>query len=192
MSHAEVEDFIRKADVDGDGVIDYEEFAQMMTAQENEEEEEEEYQVEGWFTLMDKSMLRHGQIGSVHLRMSWLYDPAMDKGHELFNEEEHGDSHARSKKTGTALEQLQMNSNETMLKLGNLLLVSNMIDTFPVLFTAKRITIRNINFFLGDLFRGYEGAAEKGATPQGSCSTKHHQDHHNYPSLSPLSFESPV
>lgn len=169
MSREEVEEFIRKADTDGDGLIDYEEFAQMMTAEECEEEETEEYQVEGWFTLMDKNMLRHGQLGSVHLRMSWIYDPTMDQSHELYNEDEHGDSHARNKKAATALEQLQGNSNETMLKLGNLLLVSNMVDTFPVLFTAKRITLRNINFFLGDLFRGYEGAAEQGAAPQGLC-----------------------
>ena len=123
------------------------------------------YQVEGWFTLMDRNMLSHGATGSVHLKMSWIYDPKMDHLSPEFDSLDEQDKKEVEEKLPlplTAMQQLQMNSNETSLKLGNPLLVSHMLHCFPVLFIVKRVTIRNINFFLGDLFSGYDGAADKG------------------------------
>ena len=118
-----------------------------------------DFQIAGVFKLMDHNMLNHGKVGLLEMKMSWEYNEEMDAFSERYNPE-------HTPPVLTALEQLQANSAETNLKLGNPYLVSNMIDTFPLLFDVKRITIRDVHFFLGDLFRGYAGAEEAGATPQ--------------------------
>lgn len=109
---------------------------------------------------MDKHMLNHGKSGAVHLRMSWVYDETMDAASPSFNPT------TNLPPPLSALEQLQENSAETTLKLGNLANVSNMLDNFPLYLDVKRVTIRRVDFFLADLFRGYHGAFELGSKAQ--------------------------
>lgn len=113
------------------------------------------YQISGWFPLMDRGMLKHRQLGSVQMRMSWIYDPSCDPASDKYTNE-------FPTPRLTALEQLQQNSDETALKAGNMSLIGNMLDNFPLLFNVKRVTIRDIHFFLEDLFRGFHGAEDLG------------------------------
>jgi hypothetical protein len=74
----------------------------------------------------------------VELKLHWYYDATTP---EL------------NKKTDkSALEQLQENSKETNLKLGSVRKVRAMLEHLPLLFNIKRATIRNIEFYLKDLF----------------------------------------
>lgn len=100
-------------------------------------------------------MLKHRQLGSVQMRMSWIYDPSCDPASDKYTNE-------FPPPRLTALEQLQQNSDETTLKAGNMSLIGNMLDNFPLLFNVKRVTIRDIHFFLEDLFRGFHGAEDLG------------------------------
>lgn len=114
------------------------------------------YDISGRFTLMDREMLGHGTVGSLELRMSWKYLPHFDSMSGVYD---HTSVPTRKLK---ALDQLKENSEETRLRLGNILLVSQMLDSFPLLVDVDRVTIRDVHFFLGDLFRGFLGAEETG------------------------------
>lgn len=61
-----------------------------------------------------------------------------------------------AKKRLKALEQLQENSAETTLKLGNLQLLAHLLADFPVLFDVRAFELNRINFHLKALFQGYD------------------------------------
>ena len=101
----------------------------------------------------------------VELRLRWYYDPNGPSGHELL-------ARTLSGVTGsggvgrplTALEQLQANSDETNLKLGNLARVGDMLSDFPLLFDVHMFEVTRIRFSLKALFMRY--ATEKTAADE--------------------------
>jgi len=104
--------------------------------------------IRGWFPLLDWEMKRNGQqTGEIEMEISWVYEEGFGKDWRP--------PRAR------ALEQLTANSNETKLRLGDFNAVQEMLDRFPLLVTVGRVTIRNVAFYLKDLFLGYKGAMEK-------------------------------
>ena len=110
----------------------------------------ENFQIEGWFKLADKNFLNHGEPefengrmkpgtekrpGCIKLKMSWVYDKRFDA--RTAEGRNNGLSMTDPPPDMTALEQLQLNSAETQLRLGNPLLVTQMLDSFPLLLDVK-------------------------------------------------------
>ena len=56
---------------------------------------------------------------------------------------------------------MKINSAETQLRLGDKNEVQAMLESFPILFNCRRLTFRNVNFYLKDLFMGIKGEAER-------------------------------
>lgn len=111
--------------------------------------------VVGWFQLMNAHKLGHGKCGSIKLHMSWLYACRFDVTSPSFDR-------TVLPPNLTAMQQLQQNSDETALKLGNVDLVANMLRAFPLTLHVKRCTLREMHVFLGDLFSGFTGSEELG------------------------------
>jgi len=103
--------------------------------------------IQGWFPLLDPDLKLSHKAGEMEMQISWKYI------------EGYGEDWAPPR--ARALEQLTENSNETKLRLGDMEAVQNMLDRFPLLVRVKRVTIRNVLFYLKDLFLGYKGAMEK-------------------------------
>eukprot|EP00040_Diaphanoeca_grandis_P035342 m.222015 g.222015 ORF g.222015 m.222015 type:complete len:1475 (+) comp33359_c0_seq6:351-4775(+) len=110
-----------------------------------EESDVKKGKLAGWFPLVSSKFQNEGALGEIHLDMSWEYDI---------------DAVAPPVKSQSALNQLTMNSDESQARLGNLDEVRNMLDCFPVLLNCSRITFRNVDFYLKDLFMGKAGQAE--------------------------------
>ena len=66
------------------------------------------------------------------------------------------------KEMAAALEQLQQNSEETNLRLGDFDAVLAMLRDFPLLFDVRRCVMSDIEVFLRDLFMGHAGEGERG------------------------------
>jgi hypothetical protein len=98
--------------------------------------------VSGWFVLSDSKWGGLGQCGEIYLRLSWSYRPglALPPPPRL-----------------TALEQLSLNSAETTLRLGNPAGVQAVLTHLPFLLDVRRVTIRDVEFFVKDLFMGRRG-----------------------------------
>lgn len=90
---------------------------------------------------------REGRQSEVELEMRWFYEEGWGEGWEEPRQ--------------SALQQLTENSNETKLRLGNIDKVKTMLNNVPILFRFHRVAIRNVRFYLKDLFRGGQGEAEK-------------------------------
>ena len=60
----------------------------------------------------------------------------------------------------TALQQLQMNSLETKLRLGRLDEVKHMLDDFPVLLDVRAFDVLDARLYISELFAGYRGAGD--------------------------------
>ena len=60
----------------------------------------------------------------------------------------------------TALEQLQENSAETSLRLGDVGLCRAMLEDFPLLFDVRACSLRDANAYLSELFAGYKGKGD--------------------------------
>ncbi|EOD40362.1 hypothetical protein EMIHUDRAFT_439663 [Emiliania huxleyi CCMP1516] len=101
----------------------------------------------GWFVLSDQSWRGLGKCGEIHLRLAWRHA--------------HGAEPPPSHRQ-TALEQLSMNSTESALRLGNPAGVQAMLSSLPYLLHVRRITLREVEFFVKDLFMGHKGQAEAG------------------------------
>ncbi len=117
-------------------------------------EVEQDGTIRGWFPLRD-DRLDEAPCGEVELWFQWVYTQKNRKWRP---------------DPLTALQQLQENSNETKLRLGNPGNVVRMLRRFPLLFEVQRVTIRNIRFFLKDLFLGREGEAERTEAEGGDSS----------------------
>lgn len=104
--------------------------------------------LEGWFPLSNAhwDSPEEEVCGSIKLRLRWTNKDGFDQQYKP--------------PVLSALDQLKQNSDETNLKLGNTKLVELMLRNFPLSVGLRRLTIRNIEFFLRDLFMGVEGAAE--------------------------------
>uniref|UniRef100_A0A7S3NI83 C2 domain-containing protein n=1 Tax=Aureoumbra lagunensis TaxID=44058 RepID=A0A7S3NI83_9STRA len=83
------------------------------------------------------------------LKLSWTLQPSGKTYKDILRE-----SNLK------ALEQLQQNSAETNLKLGNLSILTHMLSDFPVLFDIHAFELNRVNFYLKALFAGYETANE--------------------------------
>ncbi|GAB5364515.1 hypothetical protein AAMO2058_000977100 [Amorphochlora amoebiformis] len=103
--------------------------------------------IRGWFPLLDPDFKHSHSAGEVEMEISWKFVEGFGKDYKP----------PRTK----ALDQLTENSNETKLRLGEIGVVEDMLHRFPLLFRVNRVTIRNVTFFLKDLFLGYKGASEK-------------------------------
>ena len=104
--------------------------------------------IRGWFPVLDSELRSVGAShGEIEMEVSWHHKEGFDSGWNP----------APLK----ALEQLTENSGETKLRLGNFDAVRAMLDAFPLLLNVRRVTIRDVSFFLKDLFLGYKGAMEK-------------------------------
>ena len=98
--------------------------------------------VSGWFVLSDAKWGGLGSCGEVHLRLHWRHAVGLEAPTPL---------------PLTALEQLSMNSAETALRLGNPAGVQSLLSGLPFLLDVKRIAIRDVEFFVKDLFMGRRG-----------------------------------
>jgi len=105
----------------------------------------DDHTIRGWFPLLDNNM-DVGNNGAIELWFRWDYDEAYD--HVRLGTE------PKKEKTLTALQQLTENSDETQLRLGNLNNVKEMLRTFPILLNVRRIVLRDVHFYLKDLFKG--------------------------------------
>lgn len=99
-------------------------------------------EVAGWFVLSDEKWGRLGGCGEIYLRLSWTHSPGLAPP---------------SPPRLTALEQLSLNSAETTLRLGNPAGVQAVLTHAPFLLDVRRITIRDVEFFVKDLFMGRRG-----------------------------------
>jgi len=95
--------------------------------------------IKGWFPLLDDYFDVGADNGEIELWMSWT--------HKVENE-------GWQPKKLTSLQQITANSAETNLRLGNVKNVMTMLKRFPILFNLGNVTIRDIHFYLQDLFAG--------------------------------------
>jgi hypothetical protein len=110
------------------------------------EREENGVTIKGWFPLMSRHWDKLGQRGAVEMRVRWYYNPMLGPNYFIKR---------------SALASLDENSKETHLRMGNKSRVKRMLNKIPVLFNVHRVSFNNVHFFLQDLFRGSEGAAER-------------------------------
>jgi len=102
--------------------------------------------ISGWFPMMNRRWKAKGELGDINMKIRWYYDAAVVMPPET---------------SKSALFSLDQNSKETNLRLGNKVKVKQMLSRVPILFNINRVSIRNVEFFLQDLFRGSKGQAEK-------------------------------
>jgi len=103
----------------------------------------------GWFPLMNKNFRGVGKCGKIEMAMQWRYVPEAKLKRKV------------EFPPLTALQQLQENSTETRLRMGDMARVKYWLNHEPVLYDIRRVTVRGIRFYVQDLFRGYTGRAEK-------------------------------
>jgi hypothetical protein len=101
--------------------------------------------LEGWFPLVDTRGIQEGKLGEIQLRLAWSHDPEAKPPNE---------------RPLTAMEQMKVNSAESKVRLGSFAEVKCMLESFPVLLNCRRLTFRDVNFYLKDLFMGMQGDAE--------------------------------
>lgn len=109
------------------------------------------YYLGGWMKLRSKNF--NALASEIELRLRWYHDP------------KNGLSQADllSLKPLTALEQINQNSLETSLKLGNLKLVAQMLEDFPLLFDVRSLQISHVICHLKALFMGHQGESNHAA-----------------------------
>jgi len=112
-----------------------------------EKEDPNDVTIRGWFPLMSRKWDKLGERGEVEMQIRWYYNPALPSEYVAPQR--------------SALQNLEANSRETQLRLGNRERVTTMLDNQPVLFNIHRVNMYNIHFFLQDLFRGTKGHAER-------------------------------
>lgn len=107
------------------------------------------YRLRGVMELRDKRFMRYKTKQKpppeLELELEWYYDS--ERG--LSQDE------MLAVKPLTALQQLQQNSLETQLKLGNIGLVMQMLDDFPISFDVRALDISHIRVNVKQLFMGY-------------------------------------
>lgn len=102
----------------------------------------------GWFPLMNKNFRGVGKCGKLEMAMQWRYVPENQLKRPV---------HFAPL---SALAQMNENSDETRLRMGDLSRIKYWLNHEPFLYDIKRVTVRGIRFFVQDLFRGYTGRAE--------------------------------
>jgi hypothetical protein len=159
-------------------------------------------EVTGWFPLLDKKFKCLGEPGEVRLQLKWYHreggeedwaaednpvPPASARG-ALPDHAKKGRGackqraawkdrlppSARHCRRLSPLQQLTANSAETAMRMGDTDAVLHMLRCFPLLIDARRVTIRRVNFFLGDLFKGarYSGGRRRAGSAGGGGSRR--------------------
>ena len=143
--------------------------------------------VRGWFVLEDSKRAGRGECGELLMHLKWSYEPEQDPEHDerqARQARQGGDDslttphmppppppppHMPSPRTPpprapfTALEQLTQNSVESQLRLGSPRRAQLYLSALPYLLDVHRVTIRDIHFFVKDLFMGLRGQVEAGS-----------------------------
>ena len=143
--------------------------------------------VRGWFVLEDSKRAGRGECGELLMHLKWSYEPEQDPEHDerqARQARQGGDDslttphmppppppppHMPSPRTPpprapfTALEQLTQNSVESQLRLGSPRRAQRYLSALPYLLDVHRVTIRDIHFFVKDLFMGLRGQVEAGS-----------------------------
>ena len=109
------------------------------------------YTVEGPMELRGSKgkLLEGDQAKSLTLRVTYVHVPNAPTQADILRDN-----------PMTALEQLQLNSLETNLRLGHLSLVQRMLDDFPLLLDIRSCQVAEASCYLSELFAGYEGRGE--------------------------------
>lgn len=103
--------------------------------------------IRGWFPLRSRRFHRMGKCGEIELEIEWFHNDALEQ-------------EASSPCTNGAMAQLKQNSNETNLRLGDRERLKEKLNSVPLLFDIDRVTIRNVEVYVKDLFMGKTGHAE--------------------------------
>jgi len=109
----------------------------------------------GWVRLRDGQLRRRPEDDAsapeLEVEVRWVRAPgAFDAARE-------------AAAPGTALEQLAANSEESALRVGDRAACRRMLEDFPLRVDVKRVSIRNVELHVKDLFMGRHGQAEVGA-----------------------------
>jgi len=104
--------------------------------------------VRGWFPLQNKHFRGVGKCGKIEMALQWRYVPEDRLRRRV------------DLPPLSALAQLQENSDESRMRMGDMQRVKYWLNREPFLFDIKRMTVRGFKFHLQDLFRGYKGRAE--------------------------------
>ena len=108
--------------------------------------------ISGWFVLADEKWLNLGRCGELHLSITWSAAEASAAA-------------SITAQPSTALEQLSLKSAETALRLGDMRGVRRFLSSLPYLLAVRQITVREIQFYVKDLFMGVRGQVEAGQKP---------------------------
>lgn len=127
----------------------------------------------GWFVLEDSKRAGRGECGELLMHLKWSYEAEQDErqgggGGRATPPPQMPPPRAspqsqRARAAITALEQLTQNSVESQLRLGSPLRAQRYLSSLPYLLDVHRITIRDIHFFVKDLFMGLRGQVEAGS-----------------------------
>lgn len=115
---------------------------------ENGLEVSDDRKMKGWFPLQGRKWNGLGSFGVIEMHLHWHHVKEKD----LQNRYEPPPM--------AALAQYEEIFNETLLRWGSFTVLRNWLSRFPILVSAQRISARNIEFHMEDLFRGYKGKAE--------------------------------
>ena len=118
--------------------------------------------IRGWFPLKSRRFHRLGECGEIELEIEWFHNPALAK--------------VAPPCVSAAMAQLKQNSTETNLRLGCREQLKKKLNSVPLLFDIDRVTLRNVDVFVKDLFMGRTGHAEilksAGKSPDSAHSIK--------------------
>ena len=130
---------------------------------------EKDGSVRGWFVLEDgkRSVESRGECGELLMHLKWSYEAEHDE--RLYPPElgggEDGSGFTAPPQKRTALEQLTVNSVESQLRIGTPRRAQRYLSALPYLLDVHRITIRDVDFLLKDLFMGLKGQVESSSKP---------------------------
>jgi len=111
----------------------------------------------GWFPLMNRRYRGVGKCGKIEMALQWRFMPeSMLKRKVDFP-------------PLTALAQLQENSAESRMRMGDLSRVKYWLNREPFLYDIKRVTVRGVRYYVQDLFRGYKGRMERVGIERSHC-----------------------
>jgi hypothetical protein len=88
----------------------------------------------GWFPLMNRNHRGVGKCGKIEMSMQWRFVETLKRPVNFA--------------PLTALAQLNENSAETRLRMGDLSRVKYWLNHEPFLYDIKRVTVRGIRFFV--------------------------------------------
>lgn len=105
--------------------------------------------IRGWFPLMNKDFRGVGRCGKLEMAIQWRYVPEAKLRRKL------------EFPPLSALAQLQENSEESRLRMGDMARIKYWLNHEPFLFDVQRMSVFNFKMYLQDIFLpGTEGEAD--------------------------------